>query len=367
MTAVPISPSVTQQDHFLTISHRRFPYTWLRYHCLCPECYHPSSGQTIVDSSRYPAPRPASVQWIDDQLIIDWAETPPHRSTFPVPWLLDQSLDPPPAPPTPRALSLWNRHQLARTNPEWPQYGSPFCEWMEPLHTLGFVIIRGIPWEQLDPLVADIGPIHYLAGYPRYSTVKAVPQARDLSLSSDGHGLSPHTDITFIAGPRLVQFLYCVENQARGGESVVVDGFKIAEDFRGRHPEYFRILSTTPVTFSQRFQDWRYCFSHTTPILACSETGLVRDVYFSHKNLTVTLPFEQVDDFYAAYNTFFEYVKDPVYQYQFRLEAGDCLMVQNFRILHGRLAFQPQSGPRHLEVAYMDWSYFTARERFLSS
>ncbi|MEM9925888.1 MAG: TauD/TfdA family dioxygenase, partial [Cyanobacteria bacterium P01_D01_bin.50] len=50
--------------------------------------------------------------------------------------------------------------------------------------------------------------------------------------------------------------------------------------------------------------------------------------------------------------------------YCFRLEPGDCLFVQNFRMLHGRKAFKPGSGSRHLEIAYMDWSYFAGKRDF---
>lgn len=41
-----------------------------------------------------------------------------------------------------------------------------------------------------------------------------------------------------------------------------------------------------------------------------------------------------------------------------------CIIVQNFRVLHGRQSFTPSSGARHLKVAYFEWSYMTAREKF---
>ncbi|NEO29403.1 MAG: hypothetical protein F6K36_02905 [Symploca sp. SIO3C6] len=60
----------------------------------------------------------------------------------------------------------------------------------------------------------------------------------------------------------------------------------------------------------------------------------------------------------------FCYLNNPTYQYCFRLEAGDCLLVQNFRVLHGRKAFNPNSGSRHLEVAFVEWNDFTGRHDF---
>ncbi|EAW34383.1 TauD/TfdA family dioxygenase [Lyngbya sp. PCC 8106] len=71
-----------------------------------------------------------------------------------------------------------------------------------------------------------------------------------------------------------------------------------------------------------------------------------------------------MEKFYEAYSQFFRYLKSPDYQYHFRSEAGNCRMVQNFRVLHGRTAFDANSGPRHLESSYVAWDYFTARENF---
>lgn len=231
-------------------------------------------------------------------------------------------------------------------------------------NSLGFVILRNIAYEDLDSFIKSIGPIYELARYGRYCTVKAVPNGQDLSLSYDGDALSPHTDLTFTPGPRIVQLLYCVENQAVGGESVLVDGYRVARYFPENHPDYFKILSETPVQFRQFYQQWGYFGSQTTPMIKLDPGGEVSDIYFSHKNFGLNIPFEQMEEFYEAYTTFAGYLKNPAYQYWFRMEAGDCQIVQNFRVLHGRKAFDPTSGPRHLEIAYMEWMYYAGLRDF---
>jgi gamma-butyrobetaine dioxygenase len=41
--------------------------------------------------------------------------------------------------------------------------------------------------------------------------------------------------------------------------------------------------------------------------------------------------------------------------YQFRLDAGDCVIFDNTRILHARTAFdESSSGGRHLQGCYAD-------------
>lgn len=361
-------------DRAVEIAGKRFHYIWLYDHCLCPRCHHPSSFQKIHDLSDLAAfPKPKSVKFHEEKLIIDWDEDPPHRSIFPLHWLLNRAYDPKPEPKlSSRKKQLWDKTWLEANPPEQVQYSaSSFEPWMKQLTELGFTVLHNLPWEQLEPFMSSIGPTYYLGQNGAYCTVKAIPKDRDKSLLAEGqdlsfstNGLSPHTDMTYLSTPSIVQLLYCVENQATGGESTLVDGFRVAEDFRQDYPQYFELLSKTPVTFRQFYQNWHYYVSQTTPILQLKDTGEVNKIFFCHKNLGLDLPFDLVESFYEAYYAFFRYLKNPAYEYSFRLQAGDCLLVQNFRILHGRKSFDASSGSRHLEISYMDWNYFAGRRDF---
>ncbi|NEO73054.1 TauD/TfdA family dioxygenase [Moorena sp. SIO3H5] len=46
---------------------------------------------------------------------------------------------------------------------------------------------------------------------------------------------------------------------------------------------------------------------------------------------------------YEAYFAWFKLLNSPAYQYSFRLEPRDCMIIQNFRVLHGRKAFDRSS------------------------
>lgn len=373
-TKIVTGKEVTLSDRFLTVEGKRFHYIWLRDNCLSPKCHHASSFQKIYDiSDRTEPPKPKSAYIQDEKLIVDWDEDPPHRSIYPLSWLWshaydlnagsDRILPKLESPPRDQKI-LWNRADLEANSPQFPDADRPFSSWLDQLDALGFVIVRHLAYEDLDAFVKAIGPIYELARYGRYCTVKAVPDGQDLSLSYDGDALSPHTDLTFIPAPRIVQLLYCIENQAVGGESVLVDGYRVAQDFREHHPDYFKILSETPVQFRQFYQQWDYFVSQTTPIIKLDAAGKVSDLYFSHKNFGLNIPFEQMEAFYEAYIAFASYLKNPAYQYGFRMEPGDCQIVQNFRVLHGRKAFDPGSGPRHLEIAYMEWMYYAGLRDF---
>ncbi|MGK7875762.1 MAG: TauD/TfdA family dioxygenase [Xenococcaceae cyanobacterium] len=375
LETVKYPQEVALNENFLTVGSKRFHYVWLRDNCLSPKCHHASSFQKIYDiSDRVDLPKPKSAFIRDEKLIVDWDETPPHCSTFPLVWLLSHAYDgekdengtlPAPDSQLGSEKILWDKAELAAKRIEWPDFLScTFESWIDQLDALGFTVLRNMAWDNLESFVSGIGPVYELSRFGRYSTVKAIPNGQDLALSRDGNALSPHTDLTYIPAPPVVQLLYCVENQSSGGESILVDGFRVARDFRSDRPDYFQILSATQVQFRQFYQQWNYFVSHKTPIIKLDDSGEVASIHFCHKNFGLNIPFDEMESFYEAYRTFTRYLKNPAYQYWLRLEPGDCLLVQNFRVLHGRNAFDPSYGTRHLESTYIEWIYFSGRRDF---
>lgn len=353
-----------QSDRYLTVNGKRFHYTWLRDNCPCSACRDSSSFQKINDISSRKSLKPKSVDSQDSELVIIWNDNPLERCTIPISWLMSHTYDPRPEFIQPPEITLWDTGWLNNHPPQWYSFDScTSSEWMNQLNQLGFTVLRNMPFEKLESFVSSIGPVSYYVKQETFVSVKATPGGNDLALSN--HALSPHTDQSYMQHTHpMVLLLYCIENNASGGESIVVDGFRVAELFRQNHPEYFQILSQTPVEFRQFNPEWKYYFSHTTPILKLDEQNKIDSVYFSHKNFALNLSFEQMENFYEAYSTFQSYLNHPDYQYCFRLQPGDCLLVANFRVLHGRKAFELNSGSRHLKGAFIPWDYFIARQDF---
>jgi gamma-butyrobetaine dioxygenase len=54
------------------------------------------------------------------------------------------------------------------------------------------------------------------------------------------------------------------------------------------------------------------------------------------------------------------------YKLTFKTETGDLLTVHGHRVLHGRLAFDPDSGARHLQDVYMEYDDLMDRLNVLS-
>ncbi len=251
------SPTINLEDTFLVLGEKRFHYIWLRDHCLCPKCYDPSSRQKISNLGDLTDDiKPFSVQWQDNQLLINWDKDSSHQSIFSLSWLLDHAYDPTPKTELSSQRILWDRGWLEAQKIEWPNYCTDNEKtWCDLLDKLGFVVLRNVPIENLEPLLLSIGPIYELAKFGNFSTVKPVPTSSnlssDLSMSSEGYALSPHTDLTFLNAPPVVQIQYCVENDVSGGDSIIVDGLRVTTDFRKNHPDYFDILANTPVKFKQ--------------------------------------------------------------------------------------------------------------------
>ena len=58
-------------------------------------------------------------------------------------------------------------------------------------------------------------------------------------------------------------------------------------------------------------------------------------------------------------------LRDPELEYVFKMEPGDCQVFDNRRVLHARAAFDPNSGPRHLQGTYVERDDFMSRLRVL--
>jgi gamma-butyrobetaine dioxygenase len=57
--------------------------------------------------------------------------------------------------------------------------------------------------------------------------------------------------------------------------------------------------------------------------------------------------------------------RDDSYRLNLKMDTGDMLVFDNRRVLHGREAFDPNSGQRHLHGCYVDRVEFDSRLRLL--
>jgi gamma-butyrobetaine dioxygenase len=82
--------------------------------------------------------------------------------------------------------------------------------------------------------------------------------------------------------------------------------------------------------------------------------------------LPIHAPFEDVGEFYAAYQLLGKMIDSDHYKIVFRCDSGDLLTVHSHRVLHGRKSFDPASGARHLQDVYMEYDDLMDRYNVLS-
>ncbi|MFI5527300.1 TauD/TfdA family dioxygenase [Kitasatospora sp. NPDC051853] len=156
---------------------------------------------------------------------------------------------------------------------------------------------------------------------------------------------SPHTDGCFMASPPTVVALYCSSPAASGGESVLVDGARLLEECTAE---------LAPHELSALFRDDAYEIARGDQVLRRAVLVTERaggpprvGLYFSsHEFNTVDVH----PDARRGFDLLARLSRDPSYQQNLDLRAGECLIFVNSRILHGRRSWRDsETAVRHFQ------------------
>ena len=81
--------------------------------------------------------------------------------------------------------------------------------------------------------------------------------------------------------------------------------------------------------------------------------GELIGIYFSppFEGILEHVPFENIDEFYAAYFNFTSFMENEKFKISFKLKPGEVITFNNRRVLHGRTTFPPTEH-RHLQVIF---------------
>jgi len=138
----------------------------------------------------------------------------------------------------------------------------------------------------------------------------------------------------------------------------------VAEQIRRDDPGTFEVLVTVPVPY--RFHDAEHDLRWSAPVITLGSNGEPREVRF-HTALTAPLDVAAnlVEPLYRAMRVFDRWCRSTVARVTSHLEPGDVMVFHNRRVLHGRAAFDPSGGRRHLHGAYVDADELASRLRML--
>lgn len=149
-----------------------------------------------------------------------------------------------------------------------------------------------------------------------------------------------------------------------GGNSLWLDGFALAEDFRKQYPDDFQVLAKTQILHMDITDKWVLEAKH--PTVQLDSEGQIERVYFNERTRDSWRQWARGDvlspQFYAALRLFEAFVEEKSRHLDTPLNAGDIVLFDNARVMHSRTAFK---GERWMEGTYFDWSAAMATWRSL--
>ena len=339
----------------------RFHALWLRFNALDPDSRSASNGQRLITMQDLSTDvRIASAAILDGVLEVSFA--PEQKSVcFPADWLADHVYDRDAEPAfarLPAGAATWQAdldplsftadfRAVASDRPA-------LCQWLDHVRRFGVARLVNGPVED-GALMRVVDLFGYVreTNYGKWFEVRT--EVNPTNLAYTGLGLQPHTDNPYRDPTPTLQILYCLDNSAEGGDSQVVDGFRAAEILRAESPEAFDLLSTHCARFDYQGAGGVHLQSRR-PMIEVTPDGEMIAVRFNNRSTApiVDVPYDRMDAYYAAYRLFGDIISRPDMAVSFKLEPGECFIVDNRRVLHGRTGFSAENGARWLQGCYAD-------------
>jgi trimethyllysine dioxygenase len=343
----------------------RFSAFWLRDHCHSSESLHPDTLQRQVDTFAIPldiAPAKLEVSDGGRTLRIVWQH---DGSTSILPaaflWNIAQNDGRAPAP----RRRLWDRTSMKGNFPtmshsEIMSGNAGLLRWLSMVEEYGFALASEVPptIEATKELVTRIGYVRetIFGGMWDFTANLAF---KDTAYTSAAIG--PHTDGTYSIDSPGYQLFHCLQFDGTGGESTLVDGFKVADQIRRTDPTAFETLSSVKVPAQYLGDGVHLRAEH--PVISLDHNGdLVQIAYNNYDRAPFRLPTPRMNEFYRALKLFNQSINDPSNEITMRLAPGTALLFDNWRTLHGRRAYR---GIRQLCGAYLNKEDFDSKLRVL--
>ena len=224
-----------------------------------------------------------------------------------------------------------------------------FKIFLKNLYDYGFCVIKDCQKE-----INTVEKIAKKIGYVRQSifgglwSFESNENMADSAYTSEE--LRPHTDATYSNDAPGLQLLLCCHYNAQGGESIMVDGFKIADVIKREHKDLFDILSTVEVP-GNYVGDGVFLESKRPIFKLNSNKEIVQVSFNNYDRAAFRLENDLMIKFYEAIKKFDMMANSEKFQWRYILKPGELLIFNNWRILHGRKAFK---GSRKMSGCYIN-------------
>jgi gamma-butyrobetaine dioxygenase len=366
------SAAIVQKPHGLDVpmpdgSKAYFNHYWLRDNC--PTSFDSQTRERVFDIFHLDgAPVPETARIADGVLEIVW-KGDGHKTRHKLDWLAAYANGLPRHDPAQLPRRAWysgHYPDIARfAQPELMASGPLVAQWIEALLVEGVAIITSMPdsdagLTDLARLIGHIRPTFFGDYFDVRTHIKPT------NLAYTAKALELHTDTPAEEFAPGIQFLHCRTNSVEGGANLFLDGMAVANDLRKEFPHDFALLSETLIPY--------YCEHDTYDarsrqrVIELDENGEVSGVTISqHMADIFDLPQNFLDAYYPAFCRFGRMLQSDKYLMRFRLNATECIVFDNHRIVHGRSAYSATSGDRYLRGCYTDRGEMRSTYRALTS
>ncbi len=349
----------------------KFNFLWLRDNC--PSEVHPTARErtfNLLNVSENIYPKAFTIN-DKGQLEIEWSEGN-HTSYYDIKWLRHNCYTMKSKKKYSSPYFLWDNSMQSNFEGIQIDYQEIISgddgikKWLEQLHYKGISIVKNAPTEKESgfDVLSNISH-HRETFFKTPFEVIDIPNPNNSAYTAAA--LRNHIDLPYYEIAPGYQFLHCLINDATGGESVALDGFRVASYMKENFTEYFNILLDTPVKFVNRDYTANTIRVMHKPIFTLDHNNDFNDIRFSvaYMGIMDCSP-EIMDSFYEAYRKLLSLLHDPRFEINFRLEAGDIFSFNNRRVLHGRKEYDANSGSRHLQGYYIDRDEIVGRLNYLN-
>lgn len=356
---------------------------WLRDNCHCSECYYPLTKQRLLNSATIDLGIKAKLITHDgDTVSIVWNTD--HKSQYDAHWLRIHSYNPRLIPlddkllgaKTKLAQKLWQVKDIELNLPrvdynavmkssDRTDNEQAIKDWCLNIWQFGFCLIDNVPvtpedTEKLCEQLNYIRPTHY-GGFWDFTS--------DLAKADTAYtnfDISNHTDGTYWLNSPGLQLFHLLYHDGTGGTTSLVDTFKCAEIMKEKFPQSYEIFTKVSVPAHSAGEE-KVCIQPDIPqpIFKLDNQGKLIQVRWNQSDRSTMDSWNDPNDvvkFYQAIKDVLIITK-PENELWYQMKPGQCLIFDNWRVLHSRSEF---TGKRRLCGAYFERDDFVSRLKLLT-
>ena len=304
--------------------------------------------------------QPVSVTADCQTLTVHWKD---HVSIYPLSWLESHAYNPP-LPSLSLPFKTWDQslvHNLPTTEyKELLHSDDGLRHWLNNIHQYGLGFVSGVP----------VNPTDTQALGERISFIRETHYGKFWDFSPNlEHGdtaytdiaLGAHTDSTYFTDPVGLQFFHILQHDGVGGESLYIDGFHVAQQLEKSSKWAYDILCSTELS-AQCSGDAGVHITPSYPFKTITRSnGHLVQIRYNNDDRDV-LSMKNPKEFYAAHREWANTLAIAQNELWVKLKPGMAVMVDNWRVLHGRAAF---TGYRRVVGSYHNRDDVRSRMRKL--